>query len=82
MCTILKRLILKNGGSIFIGLVCVSLLVMFQDQKPLVARAEEVDLAHNMKLKEEAQSIHKVILLSLDIAYLIKFILKLALESD
>uniref|UniRef100_A0A0D3AHV9 HMG box domain-containing protein n=1 Tax=Brassica oleracea var. oleracea TaxID=109376 RepID=A0A0D3AHV9_BRAOL len=31
-----------------------------EDQKPLVARAEEVDLAHNMKLKEEAQSIHKV----------------------
>lgn len=50
---------------------------MFQDQKPFIARAEEVDLAHNMKLKEEAQSIHKVILLSLDIAYLIKFILKL-----
>ncbi|KAF3535276.1 hypothetical protein F2Q69_00018430 [Brassica cretica] len=26
----------------------------------LYSRAEEVDLAHNMKLKEEAQSIHKV----------------------
>ncbi|XP_013681647.1 uncharacterized protein LOC106386341 [Brassica napus] len=30
-----------------------------EDQKPFIARAEEVDLAHNLKLKEEAQSIHK-----------------------
>ena len=68
---------LKKKTLFFIGLVYVSLLVMFQDQKPFIARAEEVDLAHNLKLKEEAQSIHKVILLSLYIAYLIKFILKL-----
>ncbi|KAL0728574.1 hypothetical protein Bca4012_024667 [Brassica carinata] len=30
-----------------------------EDQKPFIARAEEVDLAHNRKLKEEAQSICK-----------------------
>ncbi|KAF8081932.1 hypothetical protein N665_0856s0021 [Sinapis alba] len=30
-----------------------------EDQKPFIARAEEVDLAHNRRLQEEAQSIYK-----------------------
>ncbi|KAJ0233766.1 hypothetical protein HA466_0277950 [Hirschfeldia incana] len=30
-----------------------------EDQKPFVARAEEVDLAHNRRLQEEARSIYK-----------------------
>lgn len=48
----------QSSNIFFICLVFLSpsLAYFFQDQRPFIARAVKVDLAHNRKLKEEVQS--------------------------
>ncbi|KAF2572698.1 hypothetical protein F2Q70_00006609 [Brassica cretica] len=40
-----------------LGFLSRSLAYFFQDQRPFIARAVKVDLAHNRKIKEEVQSV-------------------------
>lgn len=51
-----------------LGFLSRSLAYFFQDQRPFIARAVKVDLAHNRKLKEEVQSIMYKVYININIS--------------